>query len=527
MTNNVLPASNPFDSPGKYREIILKSHLLELEKINVSSKSLACLFLTRFCVVGCPFCFFKSSPQWRKKNIEDQFSDEGLNKFIKFSKESNLSYLLISGGGEPLNQKKHILKIIENVTADKIVLVTSGNWAKKIENAESYLSDMYEALKRRTKSAKVVVRVSISEGHSIKLGVECAKNIINIFGMKYIDEKDFVVQIKAFEGDATLQRLINELSDAKLSTKFSKLASDNQVLIKRIPKKYILTLKNGYNIVVGVSKIFWSSLNPDLNRISELKNAIEVVENDVHLCEDSHPSVVYNNDGSMGLDWSINFNGNICLWQNQVRDTYMNLYEDSYNKILETYLNDPITYSIVEKGTQYRDNIISEINPLAVLRSKAIGLRDSTGAILFEEEKTRLYYVIRVLQDFINEGRINNISLSQWPEKILLLVQLSKENLKKLYKAATYNIVSQQIKKTFEEAEWYDLLELIKLGHYDLTKEEVEEAIKYYNEYSSKKIKSLSEIEHQIDNGVVRRLTERLTHIKDMKIEDILTYTYE
>jgi len=76
---------NPFGNPRKYRDLILKSHVLNFEKIDVSGKSLACLFLTRFCGVGCPFCFFKSSSPWREQNIEDQFSDEGIDKFIHFS----------------------------------------------------------------------------------------------------------------------------------------------------------------------------------------------------------------------------------------------------------------------------------------------------------------------------------------------------------------------------------------------------------------------------------------------------------
>jgi len=92
-------------------------------------------------------------------------------------------------------------------------------------------------------------------------------------------------------------------------------------------------------------------------------------------------------------------------------------------------------------------------------------------------------------------------------------------NLKKLYKISTYSIVNQQIQRPFKETEWYDFLELIKLGHYELSDEEITMAVQFYNERSSKKIKNLSDIEPQIGE-VVRRLTERLTHIKPMNIDN-------
>lgn len=507
---------NPFDTPERYRKLILESCLLSFKKIDLKGKSLACLFLTRFCTVGCPFCFFKSRPPWRKQNIEDQFSDEGIEKFIQFSKKANLGYLLISGGGEPLNQKKHILKIIEDVTADNIVLVTSGNWAQSFKAAEKYLSDIYNSSKKRLSASRVVVRVSVSEGHSIKLGVESAKNILNIFENKFANEENFILQIKAFENDKALQCLIQQFPNAKLSSIPTRLVSDNPFIIKRIPEKYLLRLESGYEITVGVSKIFHSTLKPDLNNLLNLQEAIGVVEDDVQICEEDNPAIVFNTDGTKGLDWSINFNGNICIWQNQVRDTYMNLYEDSYDKIIDTYLNDPVTYSFVHKGSRYRDNIISEINPKAVLRAKAIGLRDSTGAVLFEEEKTRLYYAIRVLQDYIEEGLIKLTSLKNWPKELSTLVRLTQEELKNLYKKSTHNIIIQQMKRPFNQDEWQDFLELIKLGHYELSKEEISKAIHFYNIHTQAQIQDLSDINPQLKD-MVRRLTERLTYIKPMQ----------
>ena len=506
--------SNPFNDPSYYRALMLKSELTNFEKISLEGKSLACVFLTRFCSVGCPFCFFKSSPPWRKRNIEDQFFDEGIEKLIKFSRDAKLGYLLVSGGGEPLNQRQHILEIIKKVEADTIVLVTSGNWAKNYETAQKYIHDMWCALQKREYPSKVIVRVSVSEGHFIKLGVECAANIIRVFDNKYRNQDNFEVRIKSFEDDNTLVKLVQALGGSSLSLETSVLSSDNAVLVKRIPRKLHLTLESGFSILVGVSKIFSSSLNPDLSKTALLKSAVDTVEEDISICEEDFPGVVENLDGTKGIDWSINYNGNICIWQNQVRDTYKNLYEDSYEDIYATYLNDPVTYSFLEKGSKYRDGIISEVNPLVVFRAKAIGLRDSMGAILFEEEKTRLYYAIRVLQDFIKEGKYSGNSFLEWPSEILQIIKLSKNELIELYHSATHSIVCQQKKKRFDEQEWYDFLELIKLGHYQLNRQEREEALADFNCYTSKNIGSLEYIEPQ-HGDVIRRLIERLMYVKD------------
>jgi organic radical activating enzyme len=350
MKHNV----NPFNEPKKYRDIILKNNLIPFPKKQFSGKSLACLFLTRFCSVGCPFCFYKSAPAWRKRNIEDQFSDEGVDKFIEFSKSANLGYLLISGGGEPLNQRKHILEIVKKVEVDRIVLVTSGNWAKHFHAALNYIDAIYQAMKEREKPATVVLRLSVSVGHNAKMGLDPAKNLIKIFRDKFSFEDNFLLQIKTFEDDPTLGKVLNEIEGFEIDEKLETLESDNNILIKKIPKKYKITFKEGLNVNVGVSKIFHSTLQADLNDKKFVDCSTKVFEEDISDAEDNNPAVVFNPSGDDGIDWSINYNGDICTWQNQVRDNYLNLYEDSYEDIFSANFNDPVTYSFIDKGRNYR-----------------------------------------------------------------------------------------------------------------------------------------------------------------------------
>ena len=513
--------NNPFECPNKYRKLILNSELLKFPKKKINGKSLACLFLTRFCTVGCSFCFFNSAPLWRRGYKEDQFTKEGLEKFIKFSDEANLGYLLVSGGGEPLNLKNHIIRLLESVNVDRIVLVTSGNWAKNYKAGFKYLKDIHDAILRNKNKIHVVVRVSVSDYHAVKLGIDCAYNIIKIFEKHFKDKNSyFSTQIKSFNNDKSLLKLLDKLNIPKFQNTESLLESDNPILEKIIPKKSILKLDSGYEIVLGVSNIFDASLDPDLNDIQKYSYGMKIIEKDIQYSENYNPSIVKNHDGSYGLDWSINYNGNICIWQNQTRDTYKNLYEDSFSDIYKTYFNDPLTYSFVEKGNIYRENIIKEVNPKAVLRSKAIGLRDALGAILFEEEKTRLYYTIRALQDFIEEGKITISEQKKWPLEISNLINISIEDLKHLFHSSYHNIIHQKQREQLNKEEWQDFLYLISLNHYDLSKDEISSAVSFYNKNFNEHHKNIKDIKINPKNKV-RRLTERITYIKEMDLVEI------
>lgn len=504
---------NFFDHPELYRKLILNHNLLEFEKKQFNGKSLICVFLTKFCNVGCPFCFFKSAPAWREQNIEDQFSDEGLEKFINFANQANLGYLLVSGGGEPLNKRNHILEIVNKVQSDKIVLVTSGNWAVHYNTAEKYVKDLYNAFQARETATTLVIRVSVSEGHSIKLGNAPILNLIKVFEQYYNNEKNFLLQIKTFENDAMLNKILQEIQGASLSSKFDNYISDSDLLIKTIPQKVDMTFASGYKIKVGISKIFEAGLRPDLNKIDQLQEAMSVFDSDLKKAECYKPGVVFNNNGEEGIDWSVGYQGNISIWQGQIRDNDMNLYYDSFDKILRENLEDPITYSFLDKGSLYRESILSEVNSKSILRSRAIGLRDCVGAILFEDKRDRLYYAVRVLQDYIKEKQISTQSLANWPEAIYHLVHLDKKELVKLYNDSLYSLIEQEKARSTTKETWYDFLELVRLNHYNLNENNIKEALDYYDKSFSGNLMNINDVEPQF--GMIEaRLTERLIYIK-------------
>jgi len=216
----------------------------------------------------------------------------------------------------------------------------------------------------------------------------------------------------------------------------------------------------------------------------------------------------------------LNYNGNVCLWQNQVNDNQWNIYKDSFPTVLNETFRDPITLSYIENGCKYRERIVAEVSPRAVLRMKSISLRDYSGTVVFEEEKTRLYYAIRVLQDFFKTGRVIQNQLDELPEEIRQLIVGSTEMAKELYHKAAYTIIDQYKRREFHSIEWRDLLELIKLGHYDLTSEQIQEALAYYNTRTDlKKYETIDEVEREAGEAIQKRLTDRLMYMKPTAFE--------
>ncbi|MCI0382402.1 MAG: radical SAM protein [Chlamydiae bacterium] len=484
-----------FNQPQKYRDLILEHVFVKANRESFSGKAFICVSFTRFCPVGCKFCFFSSSPATKPKTINDAFTEEGMTKFIQFANDCNLGYLLVSGGGEPFLEVKHLLRVVEHVKSDKIVLVTSGNWAKSTGSAGNITRQVYEAFKRRKSPTKLVLRLSVDEEHARGgLGLHPAFNLISIFEKNYIKEKDLTLQFHTLFDDPCIQQLYNQLADRIISIEDRRLHSDDETVLKVNPAEKLLKLSNGLAIKVGYAKCFYSNIKVNLNDPEVLKRNLSIFSWDMSESEENNPSVVTNLDGKKGLDFWVNFNGNVTTWGNQVPDNIYNLYEDDYPTVVENSFSDPISLAYLEKGDVYRDKIINEVNPRAVLRAKATNIRDYTGALICEEATTRLYLTIRILQDYFVDERISKEEINMWPELIKKILLSSQEELKIAYKQSTYSIVDQYLEKNISNhLEWLDLLELIKLGHYDLKPEKIQIAIDAYNKLGKNPIQRLEE----------------------------------
>lgn len=120
----------------------------------------------------------------------------------------------------------------------------------------------------------------------------------------------------------------------------------------------------------------------------------------------------------------------------------LNIYEDDYDTVVNNTLNDLLTYSYIDKGSKYRESIVNEISPRTVSLMKSVNIRDYAGTLLFADEKIRLYYNIRVIQDYLSENKINISTLNQLSQELVDTINLNKKTLQKMYQDSEYSILN-------------------------------------------------------------------------------------
>ena len=365
--------------------------------------------------------------------------------------------------------------------------------------------------------------MSADSFHSESLGLDAIYNIIKVFENKYKLFNNFKLQFHTLQGDNTMEFIANQLDNCELIYNDTELVSDNSKVIKIMPNHASLRFNNGYEIEVGIAKLFFPNLLVDLTAYnSDIQKSIEVFEKDMNESEFDNPSILTNCDSSLGLDMWINFNGNVTTWGNQQLDNLLNVYVDSFQDFIDGTFNNIISYSFLDKGFSYRENIIKKVNPRAVLRSKAINIRDYAGAFLLEEDKTRLFYGIQVIKDYLNEGVLTEEDISILPENLISIIKMDDDDIIKLYNSSDFDIIRQYMNdnsKLKDQLDWDILFTLIKLGHYDVSEDSITEAINYYNKKYSTSIKNLDDIPKRNDIAFFERLHQRLSFMKKEALE--------
>lgn len=510
--------TNVFANPGKYiEEIIQKVRIPNVKRKKIAGKGIASIFLTAHCDAGCAHCFFKSGEEQDVYPREKaEYSDEGLKRLITFINQANIGYLMVIGGGEPFQRFPHVLKLVEKSKTDRIVLVTNGKWGQKEEGARSVIQQLYAAFKARKNPTHVVLRISVDKWHIKQLGYELVNNIIEVFKESFKDEEHFELQLHGLIGDTSLEEIAAKRGDVTIEMSPQSSIPDNETVMKISPNRATMTFEGGYRVQIGLARLFYSTMKPDLREpnAQHIQKAVEVFRDDMVNSTLDNPSIIGNRDGSYGLNWWFNYNGNVCLWGNQQLTDLYNVYTDDYDDFIAGCYNNIITYSFLDKGYTYRVERIGEVNPRAVLRSEVINIRDYAGAVLMEEKKTVLYYAIRVIQDYLKDGILPVENLQGLSTELMGAIAMDPETLKSTYAAAEYTLFDQYMDRAeFDEDAWKDLFTLVYLGHYDVSEAQVAEAIAYYNQRATAKITSIEEVK-QTSVEHYRRLNERVTYMK-------------
>ncbi|MEG2270572.1 MAG: SIR2 family protein [Bacilli bacterium] len=517
---------NIFNTPKEYiNELIstrvFPTEMVEKSKSEYNGKSMMCAWITKLCPLECEKCFFKSNMNHRYMLEEEyQLSKEGIQKLIAFVNASNSGYLMLSGGGDPMMCPDNVCEILEKVETNRIVIVTSGFWAKNKKYAETMVSKLYEAYYKRKSndSTTVVIRLSVDEFHAEALGgYEAFENLITIFKETYAKEKHFVLAIHTMKEDDTLQKIATNMN-AQLT--YGEVGeSDNNYVIKIVPKKAKMIFDDEYTINIGISKLFYSDLMVNLcdHNSTQVIEAIKVMTDDIENSEQDNPSYIQNSLGKKGLDFWLDYNGNITTWFNQDWDSIYNIYTQTYDKIVEGTFTNPTSARFLKKGYENRNAIISEVNPLAVLRARAINLRDYVAAFLLEEDTTKLYYTIRGLREYCAEYALNSTNFGSLSTNLKrAILDVSQEDLIDMYKQANYDILDQYLKEdSFQTNAWEDIFLLIALGHYNVDENKLKDKISFYNSKTNSNKRCVADFKKEFDDEIYIRLHKRISFMQE------------
>jgi hypothetical protein len=405
------------------------------------------------------------------KNLYNTMTSPRILNLMKLVQDSNTGYLLVSGGGEGFLEPNLMYQIIEKTKADVTWMVTSAFWARDKDVARKILKNMHDAFLRgnhKGRSRKIVCRVSFDTFHVDALNLQktaplkYVTNLIELFEEHYSDETDFVLMLHGLQGEETLvDRLCKEIGGEKA---VKDLPSDGEVKVTE--SAITIRLKSGYTFEVTSAKLLLSDLSPDLRNEAELKRKVTVWERDAFHNQRGNPAINYNADGTIGTDMLVVYDGRVAGgWQSEMPDVPINIDTDNFTSIMKKTLSDPGVLGTIENGLLYRFNIIDEVCPKAVLRSKAVNIRDYTSPILLEEDKIKLYYAIRALQDFIAHSRVSTEEIKRWPTELRYLVSLNKNELRTLYHDSKYDIVQQFIEQEEYFAEFIRFVKQYTIKH--------------------------------------------------------------
>lgn len=511
--------NNVFDEPNFYLNELKNISFIKRDKQKRhTGKSVAVIFLTRYCNLGCDFCIYKSKPKNEiEVNEKNEFSNIGCERAISFINDSNVGYLLIAGGGEPFEKEQCIYDIMRQVNVERVIIATNGFWVLDSKKTKEIFEKLNEILSKQKYIKDFIIRFSIDQWHQKKINLQSVAEMFKLYS-NIVDDKDrFKLEIHTIIGDNTISELVKEMGKEVYENDSITYVSDNKKIYKKSKKRSYIEMRDNQRINVGYAKLFYPNLKINLNQPKEkTEKVLKPFYEDVINSQDGNFSTVQNNDGTFGLDYLINFNGNVSTWGNYQLKNIPNLYSNSNEEINNLLYNDLISYSYIDLDLADREKIVKKVNPLAVTRSAAINVRDYSGAYLLYENKTALYYLIMIIKKYIDEGLIDTETIEQLPEELYNLINTDESLIQQEYNKSNYSIINQYIENEENKMEnWAAILYLIKNGHFFVPEQQMRLALNYINSKQTDKFNDIDEIIQKYDAKIYSTIIEQMTTIPE------------
>ena len=124
-----------------------------------------------------------------KRSETNTMTPDRVNALLKFVKDSNTGYFLVSGGGEGFLELPLMYRLIQGSSADITWMVTSGFWAHNEEKTKRILSECRAAHERGVSNnpdKEIDIRLSVDKHHVGRIGLpqdllSYVRQIIGVF----------------------------------------------------------------------------------------------------------------------------------------------------------------------------------------------------------------------------------------------------------------------------------------------------------------------------------------------------------
>lgn len=435
---------NPFQEPRVWRRRIIDTVDIP-STLNFSHPGFICALVTSRCHIGCEHCMFSSS-MTEGRLPTNTMTPQRVQALLKLVEESNTGYFLVSGGGEGFLELPLMYQIIEGSTADVTWMVSSGFWANTDDNARSILKNCYDAHLRgniKKPHRETIIRISVDEHHVERIGssqdrFDYIRRIVKVFEEYYFKTPNFSLMLHAIEEEGCLIEKLSVELKASIHTGIDVKHSAAKVTQRSV----FFHFQSGFELPVTYAKLLLSDITVDMRDEESLAKRIRIWETDAYINEHNQPGLQIHNDG-YGNDMLVIYDGRVAGgWQCEMPDVQINVDYHDYAEIMRLTLSDPGVLATLEKGLKYRFSVIDEVNPKASTRAKAVNIRDYTSPTLLEEDRDKLYFTIRSVQDYRKEGRLRDNKLTLASD-ILSMIDATPAQLRSWYYESQYDIIAQ------------------------------------------------------------------------------------
>lgn len=360
------------------------------------------IHLTSICPVACQHCMYSSD--LTQKTPKDSFTKTELARVVSFINESQSEKLTISGGGEPFLKMASILRLLAEVEAPHIELVTAGHWAKTQTRAATVLAQLTTAVQRNPHTPTIALRMSVDTFHiNAPHGVplDYAANLIQAWEQT---DQSISLGIRSLDLDWDKTDVaLAKLLDADLTD----INDWNRELI--LPSGLAIPMTYNVMRMSGAAELLKDHVSPQKDIKSYFK---EFEASDGSFTPGTLVNDAINGSyaASKGFSPTLDADGSIWVFCASAPDRHSHLSERSFHDTIAFVMEDPVSRLLVNEGVWRLVEIVTKYDRAHAAR--VLKMNDITSIVeqLLRPADLRLRVTLEIIEDHAEKGLLTVVN---------------------------------------------------------------------------------------------------------------------